>query len=193
MCAFDSKQPDRLFSQIVGNSFEVCPVEQHRSCGEWIAQMLATITLAIEDSSAVVIPETGNRARFVQATKSIQHVFDGPIELARNGNSVQLGENAGMEKEIKRLDMIIKRLLKVHAIRAHLAHCFALDDLPSSLLPALRRSRSRTQRANEEQSHCFTQQVRIRRKIGRKKSLDVARILHQCSPKIRRKRLRNFG
>ena len=147
--------------------------------------MFRTVSARIEYSATVVIAQLRGITGPAQYAQRIQHFLEGSIELRRDGNMIQRSQNTGMQEEIESVDVIVSRLLKVQAIRPNLLLGCLQNDLPSALSPSFRLRQFRAQCADEEQRYCLTEQVSIRREIGRKMALRYGEHLRRARTPIR--------
>src|ERR1700677_1052311 len=129
--AISPQQPDRLFTQSIGKKLVVTSLKQNCTCGQWIQHMLAAIPPRIEDTPAVVIAETRRRTTTTQQVKSGQHFFQSGFKAFRNRDAVQSCQYVRVQKQIERVDVVIRRLLEMKSVGADLTAALSQHDLPA--------------------------------------------------------------
>src|SRR5689334_19935652 len=75
------------------------------------------------------------------------------------------GKQVVEKKKVERVDVIVRGLLKMRSIGPHLEGELGIHDGRAALAPAARFRKCRKQYAERVQSHCFTEQMRVGRKV----------------------------
>ena|SRR5205823_9774998 len=94
-----------------------------------------------------------------------------------------------MQEKVQSISVVIHRLLEVHAIRPNLALCFFQNDIPTAISPGSRCGKPRAQEADEEETDSLAKQMRIRREVSRKESINMPRIQSQGMREVGRELL----
>ena len=81
-----------------------------------------------------------------------------------------------MQKKVDRVNMIVSRLLEMKTVGLDLMLRLPQDNFPSQGLPMFCPRDFRAQHPEKEQRDRFSQQMRIRRKIGRQVTLNMAAV-----------------
>src|ERR1039457_2944616 len=116
---------------------------------------------------AVIVAKTFRRPSLRERRNYIQHAFQSGVIRTRNVDAVARGQQARMEKEVECVDVIVERLLEVHAVRTHLPLRLMQHDSPSGLLPGRGPRHLWIQSSDKKQRHRLPDQVRVWRKISR--------------------------
>ena len=110
--ALQAQQPKRLLAWGTGQELEIAAAVQNGSCSERIQHVLCVVAARIEQSAAVVIANAQRDAASAEQQQSLQHAFEGTIELRRNCDSVEPCQNPGMQEHIQRINVIVRRIVR---------------------------------------------------------------------------------
>ena len=128
--------------------------------------MLGPVAPRIPQAAAVIVAEAFGRACLREGGDDVEHSLEHGVVGWGDFESIARLEQARIEEEVERVDVVIERLLEVHSIGTHLALRFVQHNFPGGFSPARGALDLGIQSSEKKQGNRFSQQMRVRRKIG---------------------------
>ena len=133
---------------------------------ERVGHVFSPIAAWIEEAAAVIVAETLGGSGLRERLDNVEHAAYDFVIGGRNFDSISRGQQAGMQKKVERIHVIVERLLEINAVGTNLASGFVQQDLPAVVFPIRRARHLRIKRSDEEERQRFAEQMRVGREIG---------------------------
>src|SRR5258706_8866007 len=119
--------------------------------------MFCAVAPRIEKTAAVVVTEAVRRSYLSEGLHDYKHFPDHFVEAGGNLGAIAGSEQARMQKEIERIDVVVQGLLEIDSVGPNLALGLLLNDPPALLSPRFGGRNLRAESSNEQQSNRFAQ------------------------------------